>query len=382
MAREIAFRVACDVNVSIAALGPDDWTAVARETRNLFEPLLTSAWNPLVYRDDEGSVVAFAPVPMGHLAADRREEAVPMISRAAELAEGAEEAAPARHAQRRERLMQTVQTARDRVAHRRSSLLAEIVKAAEVDRYREWGDLIYAYLWTISPGHRELVVDGTTIPLDPALSAKENAQAYFERYRKAQSAGSHLPELLAKADQEIAYLDQLQTLIAQAVQFADLEALTAEWDAYQRASGRSADGARTNKRSTAPKRPRAMYDDAGNAIYIGRSGADNEAVTFDVAGANDTWLHARGVPGSHVIVRWRNPAGDEDEEALRRAASLAAYYSAARSSGTVEVDATRRRYVRKIKGTGPGMVTYRNERTLAVRPMSEEALGLSTTKDS
>ncbi|HKG24394.1 MAG TPA: NFACT RNA binding domain-containing protein, partial [Thermomicrobiales bacterium] len=117
--------------------------------------------------------------------------------------------------------------------------------------------------------------------------------------------------------------------------------------------------------------PRAIYDDAGNAIYVGRSGAENDAVTFDLAGPNDTWLHARGVPGSHVIVRWRDPAGNEDEETLRRAAALAAHYSAARASGTVEVDATRRRYVRKIKGTGPGMVTYRNERTLAVRPRDE-----------
>jgi predicted ribosome quality control (RQC) complex YloA/Tae2 family protein len=376
MAREIAFRVTGDAGVTVSALGPDEWNAVARETRNLFEPLLTSAWGPRVYRDEEGTVVAFSPVPMGHLAAVRREDAVPTISRAAELAEGGDETAPARHVQRRARLLQIVRATRSRVAHRLTSLQAESARAAEADRYREWGDLIYAHLWTIAPGQRELVVDAVSIPLDSALSAKENAQAFFERYRKAQSAGAHLPELIAKTEQEVAYLDQLETLIAQAEQFVDLETLAAEWDAYQRASGR-AEGARPPKRSTSPRRPRPLYDDAGNAIYIGRSGAENDAVTFDVAGADDTWLHARGVPGSHVIVRWRNPAVPEDEETLRRAASLAAYYSAARTSGTVEVDATRRRYVRKIKGTGPGMVTYRNERTIAVRPLSEAELGLS-----
>jgi predicted ribosome quality control (RQC) complex YloA/Tae2 family protein len=106
-------------------------------------------------------------------------------------------------------------------------------------------------------------------------------------------------------------------------------------------------------------------------MYIGRSGAQNDLVTFDIAGPNDTWLHARGVPGSHVIVRWHNAAGDENDDTLEQAAALAAYYSAARDSSRVEVDITRRRYVRKIKGAGPGMVTYRNERTVAVTPSNE-----------
>ncbi|MEA2527404.1 MAG: hypothetical protein QOF73_4631 [Thermomicrobiales bacterium] len=376
MAREIAFRVAGDAKVQLAALGPDEWSAVARETRNLFEPLLTSDWSPRIYRDDEGSVVAFAPVPMRHLAVERSEEEVPTISRAAELAGGSDESTPARHGQRRQRLVQAIRTARERIETRLSSLRAEGVKADEADRLREGGELIYAYLWSIQPGQRELAVDGATIPLDPALSAKENAQSYFERYRKAQSAASHLPELVTRTEQEAAYLDQLLTLAAQAERFEDLESLSIEWDAYQRTSGRSGEGKKPAKRSTPPRRPRPLYDDAGNAIYIGRSGAENDAVTFDLAGPNDTWLHARGVPGSHVIVRWRDPAGAEDEETLHRAAALAAYYSSARQSGTVEVDATRRRYVRKIKGTGPGMVTYRNERTLAVRPTDETALAL------
>ncbi len=68
------------------------------------------------------------------------------------------------------------------------------------------------------------------------------------------------------------------------------------------------------------------------------------------------------------MVRWRQTSGEENPAAIVIAAGLAAYYSAARSSTTVDVDVTRRRYVRKIKGAGPGMVTYRNERTVAVRP--------------
>jgi predicted ribosome quality control (RQC) complex YloA/Tae2 family protein len=106
----------------------------------------------------------------------------------------------------------------------------------------------------------------------------------------------------------------------------------------------------------------------GNDIFVGRSGAENDHVTFEIAGQDDTWLHARGVPGSHVIVRWGG-RDREDEATLLRAAEIAAWFSKSRSSGRVEVDITARRHVRKIKGSGPGLVTYQNERTVSVKPV-------------
>ena len=118
----------------------------------------------------------------------------------------------------------------------------------------------------------------------------------------------------------------------------------------------------------------SFTDAAGNMVYIGRSGKENDQVTFTVAGPDDTWLHARGVPGSHVVIRWLRPVEEEDPDAVETAAALAAWYSASRDSGSVEVDVARRRHVKKIKGSGPGMVTYRNEHTVAVRPRDEETL--------
>jgi len=373
MAREIAFRVGGNTDVTVGALGPDAAQSLARETRALLEPLLTAAWAPRVYRD-EGIVVAFAAVPMEQLAARYEVEPEPTISKTIELAVAAEGAAtPARHAQRRERLAQAIAEERARLERRLASLHTEAAKAAAAERLREWGDLIYANLWQIKPGWSELRVDGVAVPLDPTLSAKENAQAYFEQYRKARSADERLPERIARTEQELAYVDQLQTLTAQAAGFAELEALGAEWEgrASARASAATPPG---KKREPAPQRPRPLYDRLGNAVYVGHTGRQNELVTFDLAGPDDTWLHARGVPGSHVVIRWRSPGGEETPETVQAAAALAAYYSAARGSGAVEVDVARRRHVRKIKGSGPGMVTYRNERTIPVRPADETAL--------
>lgn len=374
MAREIAMRATGDAGTKLAALDPVEApAAIARETRALFEPLLTSAWSPRVYRDEDDLVVAFAPVPMAHLAATATEEAVPSISAAAVAALGADPgdtASPVRHAQRRERLLAAIGAAQERHQRRLHSVQEQQAKAADIDQLRTWGETIYAYLWQIQPRQTSLEIDGVVIPLDPDLSGKENAQHYFEQYRKAQGAGARTPELVAAIEADLAYLDQLRTLTSQAAGFAELEALAGEWEAY---SGKAPEPGQPRRRPQ-PQRPRPLRDAEGNAVYIGRSGNQNAQITFDLAGPNDTWLHARGVPGSHVIVRWHQAGDDERPETIAAAAALAAYYSAARNSAGVEVDVTRRRFVRKIKGAGPGMVTYRNERTIAVTPAAEQDL--------
>jgi len=374
MAREIVFRATDTSDARGTTAHPSNADSLARETLALLEPLQSTDWSPRVYRErghpEPGEVVACSPVLMTHLAAEHDVAPVESMSEALALAEAAaDRPSPARHAQRRQRLLDSVASAREKAERRLAALAGELVRAAEADRLKITGELIYANIWRIEPGQTALVVDSETISLDPGLSASENAQSYFERYRKAQSAGTQLPELEDESRAEIAYLDQLATLISQAPGFSELEALAAEW-----AEQMAPESGPRPRRKAAPRRPRALVDARGNSIYVGRSGPQNELVTFDIAGPDDTWLHARGVGGSHVVVRWRTPDDPESAETIEAAAALAAWYSSARESGGVEVDVTPRRYVRKIKGARPGMVTYRNERTIRVQPMPEESL--------
>lgn len=373
MAREIVFRA---TGAAGARAGDADAAAVTGAMREILAPLEMSVWSPLIYRrrdaDGDGAVAAFSPAPMRHLAAIHEAEPVESVSAGLALAEeAAHDIRPGsvRHAQRRQRLLAAVETARDRAQRRLAALASESARAAEADRLRMQGELIYQHLWQIEQGQHELIVDGETIPLDPDLSASDNAQSYFELYRKAQSADEQIPALAEASHAEIAYLDQLSTLIAQAPGFAELEALAAEWAALEP----PAPDARP-RRTKAPQRPKPLIDRDGNAVYVGRSGLQNDLVTFDIAGPDDTWLHARGVAGSHVVIRWRSPGEEENDETIAAAAALAAWYSAARESGGVEVDVAQRRHVRKIKGGRPGMATYRNERTIRVQPAPEEQL--------
>ncbi len=373
MAREIAFQVTGRSEAAASDIDPEPLTEAMRQ---VFVPMQSTSWSPRVYRhrggDKTGDVAVFSPTPMAHLAAVYDELLVESVSEGLALAEHAandDRLGPVRHAQRRQRLLDRVQATRGRAERRLAALASESVRAAEADRLKTRGELIYAHVWQIEPGQTELTVEGETIPLDPNLSASENAQTYFERYRKAQSADAQLPALAEESRAEITYLDQLATLIAQAPGFAELESLTAEVADLETLPADT-----RPKRNRGPRRPRALVDDAGNTIYVGRSGPQNDLVTFEIAGPDDTWLHARGVGGSHVVIRWRSPGIAEDPQTVAAAAALAAWYSAARDSGGVEVDFAPRRHVRKIKGARPGMVTYRNERTIRVQPASEEQL--------
>jgi predicted ribosome quality control (RQC) complex YloA/Tae2 family protein len=114
--------------------------------------------------------------------------------------------------------------------------------------------------------------------------------------------------------------------------------------------------------------PLHMVSSDGFTILIGKNSRQNEDVTFHQASPNDIWLHARGVPGAHVIIK---AAGREvSRSTIEQAASIAAWYSQARGSTTVPIDYTLQRHVRHMKGGGPGMVIYERERTINVEPSS------------
>lgn len=350
---------------SRAESGEPDAAVLARELRRLFEPLLTERFQPVVYRDDNELIVAYSPVPLSSLASRYQEERVASISVAIEAAEGSTTPASeaGRHAIRVQRLTQAIRDQLDRLDARATSLETQEARHQDRDRLRIWAETIFGYMWQIQPGDTELVVDDLRIPLDPALSPSEQARAYLERYSDAKSSDVQIAGARAELEQRRDYLTQLLTLAAQAVSIQDIEELEAEWHSAQPEQSRGT----PPKRSTGRKRTQPALLVKDQPIYIGHSGAENDRVTFDIAGPEDTWLHARGVPGSHVIIKWTS--GARDDAVLLRAAELAAFFSQSRESGRVEVDITDRKHVRKIKGAGPGMVTYRNERTVSVAPV-------------
>src|SRR5581483_10268098 len=212
--------------------------------------------------------------------------------------------------------------------------------------------------------------DGMDYPLEADVLPLTQAQRLFRDYRKARQARATLPRLLEAAKQEHAHLEQLAALLEVARTPRAVRELRAELaaDGLLGPQERQRQERRARKGQAPAFRPlREQLD--GFEILAGASARGNELVTFRVARSADIWLHARGVPGAHVIIR--SGGREPSSRILERAASLAAALSAAREAALVEVDWTERRHVRKVPGGPPGLVIYTEQRSLRVPPARE-----------
>jgi predicted ribosome quality control (RQC) complex YloA/Tae2 family protein len=194
------------------------------------------------------------------------------------------------------------------------------------------------------------------------LSPSENAAVYFRRYRKAQRGATEIPAQLARVEAEQEYLNQLLQDLAMAENRPEIDAVG---DALAQA------GYLKSKRRPRPSptaRPLRFTSPDGFRVWVGKNALQNEDLTFKRAAPDDLWLHARGVPGAHVIIQTKSHA--VPEPTIEWAAGLAAYYSQGRDDTRVTVDVVQRRHVRRLKGGRPGQVVYRHEDTLRVAPQA------------
>ncbi|MFN8529431.1 MAG: NFACT RNA binding domain-containing protein [Anaerolineae bacterium] len=263
-----------------------------------------------------------------------------------------------------------------RLSARLASLQRSMTDDSEREVLRQSGELILAYQYALQPGQTELKAQydpdqpELIIKIDLDMSALENAQRYFDKYNRAKRALDDVPRLIEETEGELALVAQLDTDLNLAANWGEIDEVQQTLQAAGLWRGKpSAKIAGGNKSA----RLRFVLPD-GMVIWVGRNSRQNEIVTFDKASPNDTWLHAHGVAGSHVVIK--NEGRRIPDDVIEKAAALAAYYSASRGEGRVVVDVTERRHVRKIKGAAAGMVTYRNEVTRTVEPRSEQDLGL------
>jgi predicted ribosome quality control (RQC) complex YloA/Tae2 family protein len=372
--RELAFRATGAVDTPLAQA---DWQRVADAARAFLGSVDRHDWQPTVAFDGDRPL-DFAPYVLTHLEASGAHLAGYDGINAAMDAyyTGLAEAGPARRgdplAAERRALLAPLERAIE-TTERRNAALEHQLENGQLLRepLRLAGELILTHQVDLSPGATELQIGGERIELDGSLSAVDNAQAYFARYRKAREAEERVPALLVEGRQRAAHLADLRTLVDLADGMDSVRALRREVGA---ASGnKTLVEPKTPKRGVKPKaaakaagpyRRVALGD--GYEALLGTSAAGNATVTFDLAQSDDLWLHARGVPGAHVILR--GPNENPPNEVIERAAQLAAYHSAARTSSAVEVDVAQRRYVKKIPNAPPGLVRYSNERTVRATP--------------
>lgn len=227
---------------------------------------------------------------------------------------------------------------------------------------RARADLLLARLHEVPRGAGQVTLvdfEGTPVALnlDPAHSAADNARRMYDAARKRERAAQRIPALVAATERRMA---ELEALAARAERGeADAAAIEA---IVPRETALDAAGAET----TLPYR---RYTTSGGLeVRVGRSSRANDDLTFRHSSPEDIWLHARDVAGAHVILRWPHANAGPPASDLAEAAVLAALHSRARTSGTVPVDWTRRKHVRKPRKAPLGSVLPERVKTVFVKP--------------
>ncbi len=265
-------------------------------------------------------------------------------------------------------LRKIVQTALERNRKKYDLQLKQLKDTEKRDDYKLYGELLYTYGYNIKEGAKELEAfnyyDNNTlikIPLDPDLSAQENAKRYFDKYGKLKRTYEALSEYSKETKEEITHLESIATALDIALLEEDLQEIKEELIEYGYIRRKY-----TAKKQKITSKPFHYLSSDGFHIYVGKNNFQNEDITFQLATGNDWWFHAKGIPGSHVIVKTQGK--DLPDKTFEEAARLAAFYSKGRGNEKVEIDYTEKKNIKKVAGAKPGFVIYHTNYSMLVSP--------------
>lgn len=265
-------------------------------------------------------------------------------------------------------LRKVVQTALERNIKKYDLQTRQMKDTEKKDKYRIYGELINTYGYGLEPGAKSLEAlnyytnEMITIPLDPTITPGENAKKYFDKYNKLKRTADALETYLVETKSEIEHLESIATSLDIALAEEDLVQIKEEMVQSGYIKRKNTGG----KKAKITSKPFHYISSDGYDMYVGKNNYQNEELTFKFADGNDWWFHAKGQPGSHVIVKTR---GDElPDRTFEEAGRLAAFYSKGRQAPKVEIDYIQKKHVKKPGGGKPGFVVYYTNYSLMIEP--------------
>ena len=374
-AREVIFSAGLPEKMLCADLDAKDKDALIQALAEVSAACTEEEAAPCLIIDRNNKVLATAPFPLHYLPPEHATLSFPTISA---MLEKATLLAGAYTPPEKDRLKKFVKTELSRAENKLDVLKEELRQAENAEDYKIRGDnlMTYAHLFQ---DHEDasLTVDDIysetggkiTLKLDQRLTLSQNMQAFYHKYDKLKRAQKLLDEQIALCSENIRYLASVETSLAASSTLSEIEEIKEELIE----SGFLKEG-KKKKRQDKPSAPFQFMTEDGKSILVGKNNYQNDRLTFRTAAPDDLWLHAKDIPGSHVILRL---SGEEpSEESLHHAAILAAHFSKAQDSSNVPVDYTYRRYVKKPSGSRPGFVIFTHQKTLYVTPSADEAAKL------
>lgn len=360
-----------------ARLRGDEWAEVpmdvventARQLHDLLQSL-PAQFPPVWILDGEGESIDVYPFLQIRFAPEQQQEVPGGVSAALDGFFSSKD--------NRDRLAQKAQsvekTIRQNIEKQEKKLHTQaqaLDNEAETEKLRIWAELLTANLYRVEKGMPQVTLENyydpenkqIFIPLDIRFTPSQNAQRYFKQVQKAHARRRMAVEQTEKIQRELSFLEEQLDDVRKCTEESELEEIRSLLieRGYLRASHN-----RNRPRKLAPSKPYHYLSSDGQSIFVGKNSRQNEQMT-NAAPGDATWLHAKDMPGSHVLL----PDANISEAALLEAAMLAAYYSQGSTSSRVPVDYTLRKYVKKPGGSPPGFVIYTHQKTLYVTP--EEA---------
>lgn len=362
IAHELCYRANIDSDKSTAELTPDELERMKQVLLELNADIQNGRFFPNVVYENR-QPVEYAATRLSSYAPD----CVRTFDTISELLEYyyAEKNTITRIRQRSVDLRKIVQTALERNVKKYDLQVKQLEDTQKREKYRVYGELLNAYGYGVEPGAKSMEAlnyydnQMITIPLDPMLSAGENAKKYFDKYQKLKRTYEALTTLTKETREEIEHLSSISTSLDIALKEEDLVQIKEELieSGYIRRKGSA-------KRERITSKPFHYMSSDGYHIYVGKNNYQNEDLTFRIATGNDWWFHAKGIPGSHVVVKSN---GDElPDRVFEEAGRLAAHYSQARGQEKVEIDYTQKKNVKKPNGSKPGFVVYYTNYSLVI----------------
>lgn len=366
LAKELALRAQVDPQLPVGQLEAERLRAVWEAAGVMFSSVEREELEPCVYLK-EGKPFEAAPFRLKLYEGLERLPAPSMCEAFARCAE--EELPSVRDDALRLSVLKHLNASVKKANTALDHVAADLHRAQAFEQIKLEADLIMINLGALQAGEPGSWVDpqsgkAVTVKLDPRLSAVENAQRRYERYKKLRRGVDKLKARQADLRLELEYLQTAQVQAEQAQSLQELEALAVELGMKP--------ASQSSKREAEPLRPRRVECE-GYVILVGRNSRQNDELTRN-AHAEDLWLHARQRPGSHVVIQTRGKPEAVPERVRLRAAQLAAYYSKGREATKVPVICTRAKFLKKPKGAKPGLVLVsKEEQVLAVAPQGEES---------
>lgn len=362
LSRELAFRATGSAEAHIDECRTD---ALAQSVAAIL-PRLRDEFSPRILQNDGGSGEDFAAFP--YLSRpDLNAECYPTLSKAMDAFFKARDSAERIH-QKSAALHRVLKTNIERCERKLALQQEALLGSQRMEEYRLKGELLTTNLHLARKGDKRVDVpnyyeDGMpslTIELDEKLSPGQNAQKYFKLYQKARNAQVLAAEQIEKTSSELNYLEGQMDNLSKCAEEAELFELRAE---LEKLGYVKANHSRRQMKQLPPSQPMKFTSASGRTILVGKNNLQNDKLTF-TAQPGEVWLHAKDMPGSHVIIVGEDP----DDATILEAARLAARYSKGGTSSRVPVDYTLRKYVKKPSGAKPGFVIYTHQTTLSVTP--------------